>query len=184
MRNNASRFKKERKGSRDLKNPSQINEEPNMKEKIKSDNEKKVKLIQLEEQTRIGGIGFMERLKRAWDECYPEFRHLTIQCLQDNAGRFMKDKTITNPSLVRNTEEVTEQLIEVPNDINNEEIKENEKRPRRKYQDIMEENEQTYQVEIDVREEDEDLRELFQAQMERVMTATKDDSEERERLMK
>ena len=71
-----------------------------MKEKIKSDNEKKVKLIQLEEQTRIGRIGFMERLKRAWDECYPEFRHLTIQCLQDNAGRFMKDKTITNPSLV------------------------------------------------------------------------------------
>ena len=51
-------------------------------------------------------------------------------------------------------------------------------------QDMMEENEQTYQVEIDVREEDEDLRELFQAQMERVMTTTKDDSEERERLMK
>ena len=52
-----------------------------MKEKIKWDNEKKVKLVQLEEQARNGGIGFMERLKRAWDEFYPEFRHLTMQYL-------------------------------------------------------------------------------------------------------
>ena len=40
-----------------------------MKEKIRRDNEKKVKLIQLEEQARNGEIGFMERLKREWDEC-------------------------------------------------------------------------------------------------------------------
>ena len=48
----------------------------------------------------------------------------------------------------------------------------------------MEENEQTSQQEIEVREEDEDLRELFQAEMERVMTTTKDDIEERKKLMK
>ena len=81
LQNNASRSKKERKGSRDLQNPLQILEEPHMKEKIKWDNEKKVKLVQLEEQARNGGIGFMERLKRAWDEFYPEFRHLTMQYL-------------------------------------------------------------------------------------------------------
>ena len=40
LRNNASGFKKERKGSRDLQNPLQIIEETNMKEKIKRDNEK------------------------------------------------------------------------------------------------------------------------------------------------
>ena len=34
-----------------------------MKEEIKLDNEKKVKLKQLQEQARNGGIGFMERLK-------------------------------------------------------------------------------------------------------------------------
>ena len=49
----------------------------------------------------------MERLKRAWDECYPEFSHLTMQCLRDNAGTFKKDKTITNLRIVQNREEVT-----------------------------------------------------------------------------
>ena len=34
-----------------------------MKEEIKLDNEKKIKLKQLQEQARTGGIGFMERLK-------------------------------------------------------------------------------------------------------------------------
>ena len=48
----------------------------------------------------------------------------------------------------------------------------------------MEKNEQTSQEEIKVREGDEDLRELFQAQMETVMTTTKDDIEKTERLMK
>ena len=62
----------------------------------------------------------MERLKRAWDECYPEFRHLTMQYLRGNAGRLKKDKTIPNLILVQNREEVTEQLTEVPNDVNNE----------------------------------------------------------------
>ena len=70
------------------------------------------------------------------------------------------------------------------NDINNEGIEENDNRPRGENQDRMEENEQTSQEEIKVREEDEDLRKLFQSQMERVMTSTKDDIEERERLMK
>ena len=85
----------------------------------------------------------MERLKRAWDECYPEFRNLTIQCLQDNAGRFKKDKTIAKLILVRSREEVTEQLIEVPSNINNKEIEENDNRPGRKNHDFMEKNEQT-----------------------------------------
>ena len=145
---------------------------------------RKLKLVQLQEHTRNRAIGFMERLKRAWDECYPEFRYLTMQCLRDNAGRFKKDKIITILILVRIREEVTKQLLEVTNGINNKEIEENENRPRRENQDKMEENEQTSREEIEVREEDEDLRELFQAQMERVMTTTKDHIEEREKLMK
>ena len=64
LRNNASRFKKKRKRSRGLQNLPQIIEEPNTKKKIKWDNEKKFKLVQLEEQARNGGIEFMERLKK------------------------------------------------------------------------------------------------------------------------
>ena len=67
-----------------------------MKKKIKWDNEKKVQLVHLEEKARNEGIGYTERLKRAWDECYPEF----MQCLRDHTGQFKKDKTITNLILV------------------------------------------------------------------------------------
>ena len=64
-----------------------------MKEEIKLDNEKKVKLKQLQEQARNGGIGFMERLLIAhYDE--------TVECLRDNAGIFRKDNTTTNLILV------------------------------------------------------------------------------------
>ena len=101
--------------------------------------------MQLEEQARTREIGFMERFKIVWDECYSEFRHLTIQCLRDNVGRFIKDKLITNLILVGNREQVAEQLIEVSDDINNEEIEENYNRLGRENQDIMEENEQTSQ---------------------------------------
>ena len=59
--NNASRCKKERKGSRDLQNPTEIIEELNIKGEIKWDNAKK--LIQLEEQSGNGVVRFMERLK-------------------------------------------------------------------------------------------------------------------------
>ena len=48
----------------------------------------------------------------------------------------------------------------------------------------MEENDLKSQEEIKVREEDEDLRELIQAQMQKVMTTTKDATDKRERLMK
>ena len=144
-----------------------------MKEKIKWDNEKKVKLVQLEQQARNGGIRFMGRWKRAWDECYREFRYLTMQCLRDTAGRFKKDKTIKNLILVQNREEVIEQLIEVTNGINNEKMEAGEDRPGRESQDIMEQNEETSQDEIEVRGE-----------MERVTTTTKEDIEERDRAMK
>ena len=52
-----------------------------------------------------------------------------------------------NLILVRNREEIKEELTEVPNDINIEKIEVNESRPGRENHDIMEENEQTYQEE-------------------------------------
>ena len=64
QRNHASTFKKERKGSRDLQNPPQIIK-PNIKEKIKWDNAKKIKLVQLEEQGMNGGIWFIEKTEKS-----------------------------------------------------------------------------------------------------------------------
>lgn len=57
-----------------------------MKENMKWDNKEKFKLVQLEEQSQNGEVKFMEELKRAWDECYSEFRHLVMQLIQDSLG--------------------------------------------------------------------------------------------------
>ena len=95
----SAKKRKKKKRKQRFTNPRQIMKDPNMKKKIKWNNEKKVKLVQLEEQAK-NEKGFMERFKRAWDECYPESRHLTMQCLRDNAGRFKEDKTIKNLILV------------------------------------------------------------------------------------
>ena len=62
LRNNASTCKKKRKGSRDLRNATEIIEEPHIIGKIKWDNAKK--LVQLKEQSGNGGVRFMERLKK------------------------------------------------------------------------------------------------------------------------
>ena len=61
--------------------------------------------------------------------------------------------------------------------MNNQEIEENGNRPGRENQDTMEENKRTFQEETEVEEVDKDLRHLSQAQMERVMTKTKGDTE-------
>ena len=74
---------------------------------------------------------------------------------------------------------MTEQLIELSNDIINGKIEGNDNGTGNEIHDIMEENEQTSQEETEVREDDEELRELFQAQMERVMTAEKNHIGER-----
>ena len=70
-----------------------------------------------------------------------------MQFLRHNTGSFKKDKAFTSLILVRNREELTGQLTEVQNDINNEEIEENDNIPGKENQDIMEENEQTSQEE-------------------------------------
>ena len=54
----------------------------------------------------------------------------------------------------------------MPNDINNEKIEENDIEPASENQDTMEKNKQTSHEDTgEVMEEDEDLRELFQAQI-------------------
>ena len=62
LHSNASRFKKKGKGSRDSQNPPQIIKELKIMEKIKWVNEKKAKLVLLDEQARNRGIGFMESI--------------------------------------------------------------------------------------------------------------------------
>ena len=58
-----------------------------------NDDEKKW-LVKTEEEERQKGRVFMERLKRRWDEQYPEKRNVSKQNLRDNAVRFIKEVNI------------------------------------------------------------------------------------------
>ena len=60
-----------------------------------TDDEKRWLVIAAEEE-RSRGTGFMLRLKRRWDQRYPQKKHISKQNLRDNAARFKKEITINN----------------------------------------------------------------------------------------
>ena len=48
-------------------------------------------LVTTADEERSKGTGFMLRLKRKWDEQYPEKNRVSKQKLKDNAARFKKE---------------------------------------------------------------------------------------------
>ena len=48
-------------------------------------------LAKADEEERRRGKGFMDRLKKRWDEQYPEKRDRSKQNLRDNAVRFKRE---------------------------------------------------------------------------------------------
>ena len=71
------------------------------------DDEKKW-LLKAEEEERQKGRGFMERLKRRWDEQYPEKRNVSKQNLRDNAVTFKKEVNIDQKTNEGETNNVIE----------------------------------------------------------------------------
>ena len=55
------------------------------------ENEKQF-LISIDKEERLRGKGFMKRVKRRWDEKYPERTGVSKQNLRDNAIRFRKER--------------------------------------------------------------------------------------------
>lgn len=53
--------------------------------------EEKTYLIRIDNEERQKGKGFMERMKRRWDEQYPGKRGVSRQNLRDNASRYKKE---------------------------------------------------------------------------------------------
>ena len=81
-------------------------EKNNYKEKIRRrwTTEEKVELVKIDIEERSKGLYFMERIKKRWDEKYPEV-NIPRQSLRDNASRFKKDKAIMNLILVKENRE-------------------------------------------------------------------------------
>ena len=76
-------------------------------------NEMKARLVQMEQEERNKGRGFMSRLKTRWDDEFPQMHHISAQSLRDNANRFKKETALINLLVVRDREEPEEHDEEI-----------------------------------------------------------------------
>ena len=114
LRDNARRFREDRELSilvlndRILTSNVGSNEPRRERSKTVWSNEMKAKLVQMEQEERSKGRGFMSRLKIRWDDEFPQMHHISAQSLRDNANRFKKETALLNLLVVRDREEPVE----------------------------------------------------------------------------
>ena len=132
----------------------------------------KINLLKIEECERNRGRGFMKRMKEAWDDMYGE-SSMTAQTLRDNAARFRKDRSLLNLIEVRNGNDVEPDSIQI------------EDVEAAKGEENGEENE-NIEVENTGEEDDETkiMRLRFEEILHTLIATTKENIEQRERLMK
>ena len=138
--------------------------------------EMKVRLVQIDDEERKRGRGFIKRVKERWADEYPEHARASIQKLRDNAARFRKEQTITNLILVRQRNEVEN---------------ENRGNQRDDQQEIIsnEVNQDESNIEHETTVEgpeliDEELEAIFDDQLTNLKHVTMTDIEPREKLRK
>ena len=113
---NTKRFKKEGWG-RNIEvngedNNQVIIEVAQEQRQLEWSTEMKVKLVMVDKEERAKGRGFMKRVKERWDMEYPDYQDASWQKLRDNAARFKKEKEVTNLILVRQREEIHQNMDE------------------------------------------------------------------------
>ena len=119
LRDNASRLRDDRELSILVSNDRTLtrnvgpNEPRQEGPKTAWSNEMKARLVQMEQQERNKGRGFMSRLKTRWDDEFPQMRHISAQSLRDNANRFKKETALMNLLVVRGREEPEEHDEEI-----------------------------------------------------------------------
>ena len=95
----------------------------------------KIRLIQIDDEERKKGGGFMKRVKERWD-AESKCGTTSMQKLRDNAARFKKEPGIKNLMLARKRQEIDRQENELENETdlvvasestNNEETKKEKK---------------------------------------------------------
>ena len=114
LRDNACRFRDDRELSILVSNDRTLtrNLAPNKPRREGSktawSNEMKARLVQMEQEERNKGRGFMSRLKTRWDYEFPQMHYISDQSLRDNANRFKKETALMNLLVVRDREEPEE----------------------------------------------------------------------------
>ena len=134
--------------------------------------EMKIRLIQINEEERKEGRGFMKRVKERWD-AESECGRTSMQKLRDNAARFKKEPEIKNLILVRKRQEIDRQENELENETDlvvASESTNNEEREQKAGENIN--------------EEDKELEQLFIQQLKSLKHSTMFEIEPREKLSK
>ena len=80
------------------------------KAKFRWEVEHNVKLVELIQETKNDGCGYMDRLYTKWCKEYPQLQWMSKQLLRDNASRFEKEEEVQQLMLVRQRQDKTAEV--------------------------------------------------------------------------
>ena len=78
--------------------------------------------MEIDDEERIKGRGFMKRIKKRWDLEFPEQASFSMHNLRNNVYRFQKEPEIRNLILVRNKNEIDRQKDRMYEDPSNHQV--------------------------------------------------------------
>ena len=196
LTDNARRFKKEGwgrptenlNGTEDQPNDQPVDDNQQQRKSLEWTREMKITLLQIDEEERAKGRGFMKRVKEKWDMKYPEHQSASCQKLRDNATRFKKDPELKNLVLVRQREtiQVPEVVVEPHPEENNNGIEPDVNNGDEEHQEIadVEGNEDVLVEFEELTEADKELEQYFITELENLDHSTLLHMEPREKLPK
>ena len=145
--------------------------------------------MQMEQEERSKGRGFMSRLKTRWDDEFPQMHHISAQSLRDNANRFKKETALMNLLVVRNREEPVEHDEGIAQEVQEEESVEgvqieNDMDREQIDRSLLEGGRDESIAAGDRQSEQSEMQDTFSQQLGRLMKYTLTEFQERERLRK
>ena len=153
-------------------------------------NEMKARLVQMEQEERNKGRGFMSRLKTRWDDEFPQMHHISTQSFRDNANRFKKETALINLLVVRDREEPEEHDEEIAQGAQEEEesavvvqIEDNMDHEQVNRSLVKRDRDENI-VAGDRQSEQSEMQDTFFQQLDTLKKSTLTESQERERLRK
>lgn len=151
------------------------------------ENIRKSELVQINEQEKSRGRGFMQRVKDIWDSEFPDLTFLSKQSLRDNAARFQKDPEIMHAVLVKRRYAEEDETGGVEVQVSNEDRLVTEQRDNVNENHQQDNVNQTIEIEEQVQEpleEDKQLEQMFEEELSKLQPICDIVDVPRERLLK
>ena len=150
--------------------------------------EMKIRLMEMEEQARRSGRGYMKKMKEMWDREFEEHINMSAQCLRDNVERFKKDPALKNLMLTKKETNQEHNEVNAEVEENMQENIEYEITDKRTVQDEgtqeNQDDENTQQPTMELNEKDKKLEEIFELKLATLTKSTRSKLDDREKLSK